>query len=164
MTDRTPPELDHLRHILTRDLGALAAEVQATPDDLLWESVPGVTNSVGTLAVHLCGNLRHFIGHHLGDDGYVRQREHEFSGHPLPEEEVLAEIKRAQDAVDAALSNLDPKRLDALMPSPPPHHAGRTVRFFLIQLSGHLSRHLGQANYLRRILQANSVGQADSLS
>ena len=67
MTDRTPPELDHLRHILTRDLGALAAEVRETPDDLLWESAPGITNSVGTLAIHLCGNLRHFIGHHLGD-------------------------------------------------------------------------------------------------
>ena len=154
MTDRTPPELDHLRHILTRDLGALAAEVQATPDDPLWESVPGITNSIGTLAVHLCGNLRHFIGHHLGDDGYVRQREQEFSGHPLPKEEVLAEIDRARAAVDAALSNLDPTRLDALMPSPPPHHAGRTVRFFLIQLSTHLSRHTGQANYLRRILTA----------
>lgn len=152
MTELPHPELDHLRHILTRDLGALAVEVEATPDDLLWSSVPGVTNSVGTLAVHLCGNLRHFVGHHLGGDGYVRRRDEEFSGRPLPKQEVLAEIVRTQKAVDSALLHIDPNRLDEEMPAPPPHHAGRTVRFFLMQLSCHLSRHTGQVNYLRRIL------------
>lgn len=155
MTPSTPPELDHLRHILTRDLGHLASEVEATPDDLLWSSVPGVTNSVGTLAVHLCGNLRHFVGHQLGQDGYLRDREREFAGEPMPKEDVLAEIQRTIQAVDSALSHLDPATLDEPMPSPPPHHAGRSVRFFLIQLSGHLSRHTGQANYLRRILAAD---------
>ena len=55
MTAKTPPELDHLRHILTRDLGALAAEVRETPDDLLWESAPGITNPVGTLAIGTSG-------------------------------------------------------------------------------------------------------------
>ena len=155
MTPSTPPELDHLRDILTRDLAQVASEVEATPQAHLWSVVPGVTNSVGTLAVHLCGNLRHFIGHHLGHDGYIRQREREFAGDPMPKKDVLAEIHRTLHAVDATLSNLDPATLDAPMPSPPHHHAGRSVRFFLLQLSCHLSRHTGQANYLRRILTAN---------
>jgi hypothetical protein len=155
MIPSTPSELDHLRHILTRDLAHVASEVEATPEAHLWSVVPGVTNSVGTLAVHLCGNLRHFIGHQLGQDGYTRQRELEFSGNPMPKEDVLAEIQRAIRAVESTLSNLDPSTLDSPMPSPPPHHAGRSVGFFLLQLSCHLSRHTGQANYLRRILTAD---------
>lgn len=150
----TSPSLEYVRHILTRDLEALATEVEATPDGDLWRTMPGILNSVGTIAVHLCGNLRHFIGHEIGGDDYVRQREAEFSGTPKPKAEVIAEIARAREAVDGTLSALDPARLADEMPSPPPHHAGRSIGFFLIQLSCHLSRHTGQANYLRRMLAA----------
>ena len=149
-----PPDLDHIRHILTRDLDALSQEVRETPDGLLWKGVPGFTNSVGTLAIHLCGNLRHFIGHEIGGDGFVRDRNAEFSGDPLPKATLLTEIQTAQNAVDSTLSALPAVQLDEPMPNPPPHHRGRSIRFFLMQLSCHLSRHTGQANALRRILTA----------
>ena len=68
----SPQDLLHLQHILTRDLDALAQEVEVTPDGLLWQGVPGFPNAVGTLAFHLCGNLRHFIGHEIG--GAVKPR------------------------------------------------------------------------------------------
>lgn len=38
-------------------------------------TAPGITNSVGNLGQHLCGNLQHFIGAVLGSTGYVRNRE-----------------------------------------------------------------------------------------
>ena len=41
--------------------------------------------------------------------------------------------------------------LEMEMPDPPPHHVGKSVGFFLIQLTCHLSRHRGQLDYLRRI-------------
>lgn len=150
----SPVDLQHLRHILTRDLDALAQEVEATADGLLWQGLPGFPNSVGTLAFHLCGNLRHFIGHEIGGDGYERDRNAEFSGTPLPKATLLAEIQTAQDVINSILTALPPAQLDAPMPNPPPHHRGRTIRFFLMQLSCHLSRHTGQANALRRILTA----------
>ena len=150
----TPQDLQHIRHILTRDLNALAQEVEATPDGLLWQGLPGFPNSMGTLAFHLCGNLRHFIGHEIGGDGYERDRNAEFSGAPLPKATLLAEIQTAQKVIHKVLTDLPPAELDAPMPNPPPHHQGRTIRFFLMQLSCHLSRHTGQANALRRILTA----------
>ncbi|MBL6646306.1 MAG: DUF664 domain-containing protein [Flavobacteriales bacterium] len=149
------PELDHLRHILVRDLGALAEEVKSTPESALWRSVDGVTNSVGTLAVHLCGNLEHFIGHEIGQNGYQRDREAEFSGQPIPKASLISSIRHAQATVESVLGQLELHRLDEEMPHPPPHHAGSSIRFFLMQLSCHLSRHMGQANYLRRILAAD---------
>ena len=156
MNPTPSPELESLRHILTRDLQVLAKEVVATPDDVLWSTMDGVTNSVGTLSVHLCGNLRHFVGHLLGQDGYIRNRDMEFAGTPIPKQEVLLEIENTRAAVDQALLHFDPDILDDPMPSPPAHHEGRSVRFFLIQLSCHLSRHTGQVNYLRRVLTATT--------
>ena len=156
MNPTPTPELESLRHILTRDLQVLAKEVLATPDDVLWSTMDGVTNSVGTLSVHLCGNLRHFVGHLLGQDGYIRNRDMEFAGTPIPKQEVLLEIENTRAAVDQALFHLDPDILDDPMPTPPVHHEGRSIGFFLIQLSCHLSRHSGQVNYLRRILTSTT--------
>lgn len=149
-----PPLLVHIHHILTRDLEALADEVECTPERDLWSTLPGIHNSVGTIAVHLCGNLRHFIGHEIGGDGYVRERAAEFSGEPRPKEQILSEIEETRETIDRVLRHLVPTRLAEEMPHPPAQHAGSTIGFFLMQLSCHLSRHSGQAHYLRRMLVA----------
>ena len=52
-----------------------------------------------------------------------------------------------------ALNKLTSEQLLDPMPDTPPQHKGRSIQFFLIQLSCHLSRHTGQLNYLRRILE-----------
>ncbi len=144
--------LSDISHIILRDLKVVAEEVQATPEDKLWIVLPGVTNSVGTLAFHLCGNLRHFIGALLACDGYVRNREEEFIKKELSKHELLHVIESTILAIDSAFEKIDDSVLDQPMPEPPLQHTGRTVRFFLIQLSCHLSRHTGQINYLRRML------------
>lgn len=143
--------------ILDRDLGVMAAEVAATPEADLWRILPGINNSVGNLCLHLCGNLRHFIGAVLGSDAYVRDLEGEFKKRGIPREALLAEIKATRQAVNTALAGMDPARLTEPMPKAPPHHQGRSVGFFLIQLCCHFSRHEGQMNYLRRILAGESA-------
>jgi uncharacterized damage-inducible protein DinB len=144
--------LQAIKHILLRDLAVIADEVRQTDEQLLWKSLPGITNPVGTIALHLCGNIRHFIGNQLGKTGYVRNRDAEFSNHQLTKEQLLAEISTTIQETDTVLSSLDERLLESEMPDPPPHHKGRSVAFFLMQLSCHLSRHTGQMNYLRRML------------
>ena len=141
-----------IAQILTRDLGTLAEEVRATPDDLLWQSAPGVINSVGTLSYHLCGNLRHFIGSILGHSGYERNRDAEFAHQPLSKDALIAEIELTITDVNNALSKLTAEDLTREMPDTPPHHKGRSVGYFLVQLCCHFARHSGQLNYLRRML------------
>ncbi|MFN5879748.1 MAG: DinB family protein [Flavobacteriales bacterium] len=144
--------IQDVREIILRDLQDLETEVNDTSDHNLWRSVPGITNSVGTLAFHLCGNLRHFIGAVLGKDGYLRMREEEFSRKDLTKEELIREISSTRQAVERALSSLSETQLTEEMPDTPPQHKGRTVGFFLLHWVCHLTTHRGQLNYLRRIL------------
>jgi uncharacterized damage-inducible protein DinB len=143
---------EDIREIILRDLADMASEVEAVPEEHLWTAVPGIINPVGTLSHHLCGNLRHFVGAVLGNDGYARDRADEFDARDLTKNALLDEIQATIEAVNKALSSFDPARLSEPMPDTPPQHKGRTIGFFLVQLCCHLSRHRGQLNYLRRIL------------
>ncbi len=141
-----------VHEILMRDLRDMAEEIAAIPDEHLWVPMPGIINPVGTLSHHLCGNLRHFVGAVIGGDGYIRDRADEFEARGLSKSVLIEEIETTRNAVDAALSALDPARLSEVMADTPPQHKGRSVGFFLVQLCCHLSRHRGQLNYLRRML------------
>jgi len=145
--------LQDVREILMRDLTDMEREVSEIPEEHLWKPLPGIINPVGTLSHHLCGNLRHFVGAVMGGDGYQRHREDEFAAKGLSRDELLEEIRVTREAVGTALAAFDPARLGEPMPDTPPQHKGRSIGFFLVQLCCHLSRHRGQLNYLRRILQ-----------
>lgn len=149
--------IDHTREIIIRELKSLHQELEETPEDHLWRTLPGIINSVGTLSHHICGNLRHFIGEKLGGDGYVRDIVDEFKNHQLTKKELLEEVILTIAAVNASLEKLNRDRIQDRMPEPPPHHEGRSIGFFLIQLCCHLSRHKGQLNYIRRILASQKT-------
>ena len=56
-----------LKRVLLRDLEGLRAQINAyAEEEQLWEVPEGISNSAGTLALHLVGNLRHFIGAQIG--------------------------------------------------------------------------------------------------
>jgi hypothetical protein len=56
-----------LAALFRRDLSSLIRQIDAFPnDEALWQTVPGVTNSAGNLALHIEGNLREYIGRQLG--------------------------------------------------------------------------------------------------
>ena len=70
--------------MILRELRTLDREIAEYPDDRSpWQTPPGITNSAGTLVLHLAGNLRHFIGTALGKSAYKRNRDAEFSTRDL---------------------------------------------------------------------------------
>ncbi len=147
--------IDALTTVLVRELGALAREIAAYPDDASpWLEPAGVPNSAGTLALHAAGNLQHFVGAVLGGNGYVRDREAEFGRRGVSREALIAELSTAADAVREVLGEMDP---DALRAPYPLELAGRQVRTvdFLAHLATHLAYHLGQVDYHRRILTSS---------
>lgn len=147
-----PPLADDLARIFSRDLETFRRELDLFPDEeSVWQSAPGVGNSAGTLVLHACGNLRHFVGAVLGASGYVRDRDAEFSRRRVPRDELKAELDLALAEVGSALAGLD----DEALARPYPLEVGGKVlptRRFLIHLATHLAFHLGQAGYLRRLL------------
>lgn len=140
--------------ILERNLDALATQIRAYPDDeSVWRVADGITNSAGTLAVHLVGNLQHFVGSALGGTGYVRDREREFGERDVPREEILARIVECRETVTGALATVE----DAVMRAPypgtlPPAFEGWSTHLFLIHLAAHFGWHLGEVDYHRRLL------------
>ena len=147
---------DDIRRLLTRELAAFAREVELFPDDeTLWRRLPGITNSAGNLALHACGNLRHFVGAVLGGTGYVRDRPLEFATREGRREDVARELRETAVLVTAILGRLKAAALDAPFPDA---HDGIQLpcRLFLMHVSVHLAFHLGQAGYLRRALTGDA--------
>ncbi len=144
--------IEWLRRIFRRDLASLAAQLDAYPDEQsAWKAVPGIANTGGTLAMHLVGNMRHFIGAQLGGSGYVRDRDAEFGARDVPRAELKKTITAAQGEVDSALAKLDPATLDRAYPLA---GAGATLSTgqFLVHLATHFGYHLGQLDYHRRVV------------
>jgi len=149
--------LTDLRTILLRDLEALGREIALYPDDQApWTERPGLPNTGGTLARHLAGNLRHYIGAQLGGTGYVRNRDAEFSTRGLTRAELSADVAQAAADVDRTLAALDPSRLDEPYPL---SFGGQAVptRRFLLHLAVHLTYHLGQIDYHRRAVTGDAT-------
>jgi hypothetical protein len=142
--------------MLIRDLECFQREVEMFPDDAsLWRVVPGVTNPVGALALHVAGNLRYMVGAVLGGSGYVRDRDAEFSRRGLSREEVKAELERTKEEIEPVIGMLD----DATLAAPFPGYLkgmAMPTRRFLIALEVHSAFHLGQAGYLRRIVTGDA--------
>jgi hypothetical protein len=146
-----------LSRLLTRELDAFQREISLFQDDeSVWRVVPGVTNSAGTLALHVAGNLQHFVGAVLGGTGYVRDRTAEFSTLGKPREHVVRELQAARDAVTVTLASLDSAALDLPYPAPPTSVHPRTG-MFLLHLLAHAAFHLGQAGYIRRAVTGDST-------
>ena len=141
-----------LARLFDRDLQRLLQEIEAFPDDAcLWATVPGVTNSAGNLALHLNGNLREFVGRQLGNVAYIRQRDHEFAGKGLPIAEMYALIDDLRYLVPLTVERLSDEQLATVGHE---DHVGVPItnRQFLMHLYAHFSYHLGEIDYLRRIL------------
>jgi uncharacterized damage-inducible protein DinB len=146
-----------LSDLYARDLTRLIQELTAFPDTAsLWKTAPGVSNAAGTLALHLEGGLRHFIGLRLGKIEYKRDRPLEFSARGIEREELIARLEAVKASIPKVIAALSEAELDAIDPA---NGADKpmTVRQWLVHLYGHLGYHLGQVDYLRRVATGNGA-------
>jgi hypothetical protein len=141
-----------LASLFERDLAKLIQQIEVFADDeTLWRTLPGVTNSAGNLALHLEGNLREFIGRQLGKLPYSRKRDLEFSSKGMQRQELVDRIKDVQRTIPGVIAELSAEQMEMEYPEVV-LGAPISTRKFLLHLYGHMNWHVGQINYLRRIL------------
>jgi hypothetical protein len=146
-----------LAALYSRDLTRLIQELQAFPDTAsVWKTAPGVSNAAGTLALHLEGGLRHFIGFRIGKIEYKRDRPLEFSARGVELKELIARLEAVRASIPTVIAALTDAELDAIDPSNGTDKP-MTTRQWLVHLYGHLGYHLGQVDYLRRFVTGNGA-------
>lgn len=151
----TPFQVD-LSKSFARDLDTLAREVALYPnDEALFIEQPGLPNTGGNLALHLVGNVRHFIGVTIGGTGYVRDRDHEFATRTCARAELVALIGTAKGEVVAAIEGMPEAQLAEPFPIAVAGITLPTSRF-LLHLATHFTYHLGQIDYHRRIVTGDT--------
>ncbi|WP_298735506.1 DUF1572 family protein [uncultured Chitinophaga sp.] len=142
-----------LKELFHRDLGKLKQEIGAYRNEQkLWYIEKNIANSGGTLCLHLVGNLNAYIGAALGNTGYVRDRPLEFSARNIPQQKLLQMVEETTAMVDKVLGQLTEQDMEKEYPQPVLERPSTTTGFFLTHLAMHLSYHLGQINYHRRLL------------
>jgi len=143
---------ESLKSLFTRDLNKLKTEIESYQnEETIWKIDKNILNSTGNLCLHLVGNLNHFIGAHLGNTGYIRNRDLEFSLKDISRAELIQQIESTIEVVNSSLEKLSAEDMEKEFPLEPFGYP-MTTEYFLIHLIGHLDYHLGQINYHRRLL------------
>ena len=141
-----------LKLLFNRDLRKLKVEIESYRNGSnLWLVEPEIANAAGNLCLHLIGNLNTYIGATLGGTNYVRNRPLEFSSKNIPQKELVSKIEETMLIVENTLEKVTEKDLASEYPLLVLEDKTSTA-FFLVHLATHLSYHLGQINYHRRLL------------
>lgn len=141
-----------LQTLFQRDLEKLKLEMESFQQEAsIWKVDKNIANSAGNLCLHLVGNLNTFIGKQLGGTDYMRDRDAEFSRKDVPRAELIKMVEDTILVVEQSLNKVTTEQLQADYPSNV--FGGKmTTEYFLVHLAMHLSYHLGQINYHRRLL------------
>jgi uncharacterized damage-inducible protein DinB len=144
--------IDTLKILYSRDLVKLKQELALyNNEENIWRVDKDISNSAGNLCLHLVGNLNTYIGAQFGNTGYVRNRPGEFSLKNIPRHELISQIQQTIEIIEATLDTLTEDQLKSEYPQVVAEGKVST-EYFLLHLATHLSYHLGQVNYHRRLL------------
>ena len=143
---------DTLKKLIIRDLEKLKLEIAAYQTEAkLWYIEQSIANSAGNLCLHLVGNLNAYIGAEFGQTGYVRNRADEFALKDVPRAELLDKIEKTIIMIEVTFDIITEDQLNEKYPGEI-ILKDATTGYFFVHLAMHLSYHLGQINYHRRLL------------
>lgn len=141
-----------LKFLFERDLKKLKFEIESYQNENnMWRVESAIANSAGNLCLHIIGNLNTYIGAQMGNTNYIRNRELEFSIKNIPKSTLILQIDSTTQTVLDTLNLISDDDLKKEHPFLV-FDSKTSIEFLLIHLTTHLSYHLGQINYHRRLL------------
>lgn len=125
--------------------------IEPLSDKQLWFSDEVVVNSIGTLARHMTGNFNHFFGAGFLKNGYIRDREDEFSGENIHKAQVIADLQAGLEVVKQGATAIAEGEVNKPYRTP----CGRdfdSLGEHVIHLVTHFAHHHGQVSYAIRYI------------
>ena len=127
--------------------------VDPLTDEQLWLRPFAHGNSVGHLLLHTTGNLNYYIGARVAENGYVRDRDREFTeSDRKAKAEVLAAFDRAIAMVIETIEEQSAGDWQKPYTAVREPEAAERLAIFL-RCAGHAYHHVGQLIYLSRELR-----------
>jgi len=141
-----------LIQIFERDLNRLITEIDLYKNEQnIWRIEEDILNSAGNLTLHIIGNLNTYIGKEIGKTNYIRNRELEFSQKGISKHELIKSLNETIYIVRKSLINLQQNELENEYPTLV-FTEKTSTGFLLVHLTTHLTYHIGQVNYHRRLI------------
>jgi hypothetical protein len=126
--------------------------VDPLSNEQFWRNPFPYGNSVGHLVRHLTGNLSYYIGARVAENGYVRDRNREFTDkQPPSKEEALRAFDRTMAMVVATIRKQAAGDWGKVYTAELEPEAADRFQIF-VRCAGHAYHHVGQIVYLSREL------------
>jgi uncharacterized damage-inducible protein DinB len=124
--------------------------------DQIWLRSSDNANSVGNLVLHLCGNVRQWIGFGVGGQPDLRDRESEFAARGgLRPNELSQRLQTTISDAAGIIRNFAPGRLPE---SRTIQNCDVTVMEAILRVVEHFSQHAGQIMFATKLLTGQDLG------
>ncbi len=122
------------------------------PENILWQKPDAIANSIGALARHLTGNLNHYLGSGVLNNGYKREREQEFHAGPILRKELISGLRAAVIVARNAIDEIDTAQASKPHTTPCGEEF-ESLALHVTRITTHFSYHVGEAYYASKLLK-----------
>jgi uncharacterized damage-inducible protein DinB len=152
--------IDRARRFLSAEyLPKIELCLEQLTDEQIWSRPNDISNSIGNLILHICGNARQWIVSGLGSKPDQRERDGEFSQRNIiARADLLSGLRTTIDEVDSVLANLNS---ESLLESRTIQGKKVDVLEAVFHVTEHFSMHTGQIILLTKFLAQKDLGFYD---
>ena len=147
--------LSHSTRKLGQMTGLIETCVRKLDADQIWNRGGDTQNSIGNLVLHLCGNVRQWIGWSIGGMPDIRERELEFAASSKAESTEL--LARLRGTVNEAISILEHFPTERLTERVQTQDGEQTALEVIYQVVGHFQQHTGQIIFATKLFTGEDL-------